>query len=319
MRALVLSGGSIKGAYEAGAILSIVEAGFCPDAVLGISTGALSAAFLVNALGAKTDRTPTNLQWVEAASEFVDFYRNRLSSPEMLVRPRSRIAIAWHILWKRFDGVLDTTPLRTLIRETLEEAALRRARVQLRVGAVNMGSGQIRYVGGDHPDIVEFTYASTAEPLLMPAVRIGGVDYYDGSIRDLAPVGNAINLGATEIVAVVCQPRTLDQQAFPKGHVVAMAKRLVDVVTNEIVVNDLRAVERVNQVVRAGDSMSMFGREYAPIQWRLVEPRSEIKMDIRHFTRADIERMIEQGRELGRRAMEGPWHTSAMLGKAAGP
>jgi len=56
MRALVLSGGSIKGAYEAGAILSIVEAGFYPDAVLGISTGALSAAFLVNAIGLKTPR-----------------------------------------------------------------------------------------------------------------------------------------------------------------------------------------------------------------------------------------------------------------------
>lgn len=319
MRALVLSGGSIKGAYEAGAILSIVEAGFCPDAVLGISTGALSAAFLVNALGAKTDQAPTNLHWVEAASEFVDFYRTRLSSPEMLVHPRSWIAIAWHILWHTFDGVFDTTPLHRLIRQTLSEGTLRRARVQLRVGAVDMGSGQIRYVGADHPDIVEFTYASTAEPLLMPAVRIGGADYYDGGIRDLAPVGNAINLGATEIVAVVCQPRVLDRQTFPRGHVVAMASRLVDVVTNEIVVNDLRAVERVNQVVRAGDSMNMFGREYAPIQWRLVEPTSEIRVDIRNFTRADIERMIEQGREMGRRAMEGPWHTSAKLGKTAGP
>lgn len=315
MRALVLSGGSIKGAYEAGAILSIVEAGFCPDALLGISTGALSASFLVNAIGAKTGGTPTTLEWVEAASEFVDFYRNRLSSPELLIREKSWLAILWSLLWNRFDGVLDTTPLHRLIRETLREDDLRRARVQLRVGAVNMGSGRIKYVDAAHPDIVAFVGASCAEPLVMPSVRIDGADYYDGGVRDLVPVGTAINLGATEIVAVVCQPRVLDRDVFPKGHVVAMANRLVDVVTNEIVVNDLRSVERVNQVVRAGDSMRVFGREYAPIQWRLVEPKTEIRVDIRNFTRTDIERMIDEGRELGRRAMEGDWHTGATLGK----
>lgn len=315
MRALVLSGGSIKGAYEAGAILSIVEAGFCPDAVLGISTGALSAAFLVNAIGLKTEQPPASLQWVEAASEFVDFYRTRLSSPERVIKQKSWLTIAWNLLWNRFDGVLDTTPLHRLIRETLKEDAMRRARVRLRVGAVDMGTGQITYVGAEHQDIVAFVGASCAEPLVMPSVEIGGADYYDGGIRDLAPVGTAINLGATEIVAVVCQPRVLDRVAFPKGHVVAMASRLVDVVTNEIVVNDLRSVERVNQVVRAGDSMRIFGREYAPIQWRLVEPKSEIRVDIRNFTRGDIERMLEQGREMGRRAMAGPWHSGATLKK----
>lgn len=315
MRALVLSGGSIKGAYEAGAILSVVEGGFCPDAILGISTGALSASFLVNAIGAKTDGVPTNLQWVEAASEFVDFYRNRLSSPELLIEERSWLTILWNLLWSQFDGVLDTAPLHRLIRGTLKEAWMRRARVQLRVGAVDMSSGRIKYVGADDLDIVEFVGASCAEPLVMPSVRIRGADYYDGGIRDLVPVGSAINLGATEIVAVVCQPRVLDREAFPKGRVVAMANRLVDVVTNEIVVNDLRSVERVNQVVRAGDSMRMFGREYLDVRWRLVEPRSEIKVDIRNFTRADIERMLEQGREMGRRAMEGPWHSGATLRK----
>lgn len=317
MRALVLSGGSIKGAYEAGAILSIVEAGFYPDAVLGISTGALSAAFLVNAIGLKTDRAPAPSHWGEAASEFVRFYRTRLSSPELVVKEKSWLAIAWSLLWNHFDGVLDMTPLHRLIRETLKEEALRRARVQLRVGAVDMGSGQIKYVGADHKDIEAFVRASCAEPLVMPSVRIAGADYYDGGLRDLVPIGTAINLGATEIVAVVCQPRVLDREVFPRGHAVAMANRLVDVVTHEIVVNDLRSVERVNQIVHAGDSLRLFGREYLPVKWRLVEPRTEIKVDIRSFTPKDIERMIELGREMGRRAMEGEWHSGTMLSRRA--
>lgn len=48
MRALVLSGGSIKGAFQAGAIAGLLDAGFRPDIVTGISVGALNGGFLVS-------------------------------------------------------------------------------------------------------------------------------------------------------------------------------------------------------------------------------------------------------------------------------
>lgn len=46
--ALVLSGGGIKGAYEAGVIRALAEAGIVPDVIVGVSAGALNGAFVTN-------------------------------------------------------------------------------------------------------------------------------------------------------------------------------------------------------------------------------------------------------------------------------
>lgn len=317
MRALVLSGGSIKGAYQAGAIHAVVAAGFHPDVVLGISTGALSAAFLVNAIGASPDGAATAERWRAAAESFVDFYAERVRGPRTLVRRKCWLRIGWDLLWNRYDGLLDTRPLRRLIGRELSVESLRRARVGLRVGAVNMGTGRIEYADAGAPDILDRVYASTATPILMPLVRVGGADYYDGGVRDVVPVGNAINLGAREIVCVVCQARTLAPAAFRRGHLVAMASRLMDIVTDELVRNDLRTVERINAELRARPGGA--GGRYAEVRWRLVEPDREIDVELERFTRADIARMIDLGEELGARAMAGGWHTGAMLGSAAAP
>ncbi len=42
-RALVLGGGAIKGAYQAGAIKVLLNKGFAPDHLYGISVGSLNA------------------------------------------------------------------------------------------------------------------------------------------------------------------------------------------------------------------------------------------------------------------------------------
>jgi NTE family protein len=45
-KALVLGGGALKGAFQAGAVMALLENGFRPDALYGISVGGLNAAFL---------------------------------------------------------------------------------------------------------------------------------------------------------------------------------------------------------------------------------------------------------------------------------
>ena len=48
---LVLAGGSVKGAFQAGVIKALFEKGYRPDAIYGVSAGSLNAAYLVNQLG----------------------------------------------------------------------------------------------------------------------------------------------------------------------------------------------------------------------------------------------------------------------------
>lgn len=59
MKALVLGGGSMKGAYQVGCIKAILENGFEPDMIYGISVGALNATFLVNESGKKNSGRKT--------------------------------------------------------------------------------------------------------------------------------------------------------------------------------------------------------------------------------------------------------------------
>src|SRR5262252_5279984 len=47
-RALILGGGSIKGAYQAGVIDTLFTNGFKPDYLYGISAGSINAAFLAD-------------------------------------------------------------------------------------------------------------------------------------------------------------------------------------------------------------------------------------------------------------------------------
>lgn len=77
--ALVLSGGGFKGAYEAGAIKALAEAGIVPDVVVGISAGSLNGAYVCN-LAASGEFTPQRLDeilihlWVNRATLEDMFY-----------------------------------------------------------------------------------------------------------------------------------------------------------------------------------------------------------------------------------------------------
>ncbi len=77
--ALVLSGGGFKGAYEAGAIKALAEAGIVPDVVVGISAGSLNGAYLSN-LVASGEFTPKRIDetlihlWINRATLEDMFY-----------------------------------------------------------------------------------------------------------------------------------------------------------------------------------------------------------------------------------------------------
>lgn len=77
--AFVLSGGGFKGAYEAGAIKALAEAGIVPDAVVGVSAGSLNGAYVAN-LVASGEFTPQRIEetmihlWIHRATLEDMFY-----------------------------------------------------------------------------------------------------------------------------------------------------------------------------------------------------------------------------------------------------
>lgn len=314
-RALVLSGGAIKGAYQAGAMQAVFRAGWFPDVIVGISTGALSAAFVVDHIGRETDALPTAEQWASAADALAQFYIERVTGPGAVAKERARLSLLWHVATHSgFDGFSDSAPLWSLITNTIQERNLQRvaSAVRLEVGAVNVVSGALDYQNANNnPGIVRHIYASTAMPLVMPLVYEGSIPYCDGGICAITPIGHAINLGADEVICIVCQTPELREGIFDPRNMVELTGRLVDIVSYGILKNDLKQVSLINKTIRkcGGAALTLGPKTYSPIRWKRIEPDGPLNYELTKFSTNDIRYMIDFGARTGRAIMQDPWQT----------
>lgn len=292
MRALVLSGGNIKGAYQAGIVSTLLQAGFVPEIATGISVGALNAGYLAGL--APAGSTP---DWPAIGRKVEGFWRQHVTSPASFVRKRGILSVLWNLFIKRWVGLLDTEPLVDVVRRELATADPRKTAIQLRVGAVNILSGDLVYQGGTEPKLVDYILASTAEPVAMPLQTIDGQPYYDGGLRDIAPLKQAIELGATQLVCALCQTVGVApvEPHFNRGDAFHLVSRVVAVVSNEILRNDIETFLEVNRQLLVDRTQPMVAdKRYIPIL--VIRPLAPIPFDVEHFTPADIARMIEQGK-----------------------
>ena len=85
--------------------------------------------------------------------------------------------------------------------------------------------------------------ASAAIPGAFRAYRIGEETYVDGGVRETVPVRAAVQLGATEVVAIVCStlnlPKTGDKSR--QNFFVTLFSSLSDITLKEVVEDDLAA------------------------------------------------------------------------------
>ena len=200
---LVLAGGSVKGAYQAGVIRAVFEAGFRPDAIYGISAGSMNASFLVNDFGRSFLENDGNLNHNQTAHDLCDFWMNNIQTPDSLALRRGTYDLGMSAIRRNFEGLLDTTPLREILHNNIQIRNLNASPIGLKVAAVDIINGSIVYADPTNEHFLDYIMASSAIPILMPVVNIGGLKkmaYLDGGLRDVAPVKKAIKDGATEII-----------------------------------------------------------------------------------------------------------------------
>jgi len=300
---LVLAGGSVKGAFQAGVIKALAEKGFQPEVIYGISAGSLNAAFLVNALGQqKLDGQIISFQ--QAADDLWDFWETRITNPACLSKPLSMFELGWTALTKKFRGLVSTDPLRELIQEVLSLRNLQASPVGLHIGAVNIMEGRIHYVDPSNPDFMDYLMASSAVPILMPVVKIRGEErrsYLDGGLRDVTPVRRALDDGGKHIVCISCHPEAIEGGFFDSGDLLALVDRVMDIAVNEILNADLRETLLINNALPADGTVVMEGpyRGFQRVNLESIRPIQPINIDIQRFTKLDIRRMLEVGYEVG--------------------
>ena len=203
MLAFVLGGGGSRGALQVGALQALLEAGIVPELVLGTSAGALNAAFFAadpTFAGVEKLRTV----WLQ------------LSEKELF--PGNSGSAMWSLLRGR-PSLFDNSSMHALLLHHLPATRFGDLTLPCYAIAVDVDSGET-VAFGDHEDdlLVDGLMSSAALTPVHPPWKVGDRRYVDGTFGASLPVRQAIERGATRIVALQLstpgQPREKVQSAL---------------------------------------------------------------------------------------------------------
>jgi len=277
MKALVLSGGGSKGAFQLGAIkrLMLVENNSY-DIFCGTSVGALNASFLSQF----SDR-----ERLDGLSQLLDIWTNLKQSDVYSGWPILGIAIGF---FKK--GLYNASALKKFIRKHVS-IGWGTSRKKLRVSTVNLNTGNLKVFTEADSNILDGIYASAAYPVMFEPIELDGQWHTDGGLRDLSPLKQAIRAGATEIHIVNCEGEYTGEQSINSAKSLDILIRSASIMTNEILLNDLSIMHEINCQVVAGQNT-----EKRFIKFKLISPLPDTPLsNPLKFNRKEIVKMIEAG------------------------
>lgn len=302
--AFVLSGGSVRGAFQVGVIQALIERGVTPDYIVGTSVGALNGALLCYYAG-ESFRQNGTVDWNEVSAKMGLFWTMKVTKPEALAIKRRGVSVVWQSVRKRFKGLTDATPLRRLIDTTFQDASnFLESPVNLEVCTVNFTSGQNEFVSNLEMDFNDFLKASSAIPIAMQEVMIGGAAYFDGGLREVKPIGQALQQnGIQRIVAISCYPKDLSSRADKTtGNLMELVERLMDIILSEIMLNDMKRAKEINMYLSSlGEGLppaNLVGKRNVDIHHIL--PQRGLNVSLSDFNSEDISNMIRHGYNYGK-------------------
>jgi NTE family protein len=224
---LVLPGGGARAAYQVGALRAIARVLRRPAAhpfpvICGTSAGAINTAVL-GANGESFRRGVARLvRWWRAIG-VTDVYRADLATLTHHGLQLLASLGGGGLGPERATSLLDNAPLRRLLLAGIDTAAIR-ANIDagnlhaVAINATSYGSGHAVTFYDAAPQLtpwhrvrrrgercrldIDHVMASSAIPLVFPAVRIGDDYYMDGSVRQIAPLAPALHLGASRVVTI---------------------------------------------------------------------------------------------------------------------
>jgi NTE family protein len=284
-RALVLSGGGAKGSWQVGACEHlIVERGYWFDVIAGVSAGAVNGTALAQA-----------------------------HDPDELVADFERLRSVWFgmrgshdIYRRRWLGALGTVlarraslyhaaPLRRILEQHIDPSRVATSPIRLRVGYVDLLSGEYRTAGNDHPAIRDAVLASCALPLIFPPVPLGNGHELavDGGLRRVTPLADA----ASALAESPPSDDAPDEVWVLMPHVIAP--------TSEPPVQDwlsvaLRSISVMTRPAFPEDAHS------ARVKLRVLHPREELRGPSLDFTPAKIRAWYDDGLRTAREAEPDP-------------
>lgn len=276
MRALVLSGGSAKGAYSAGCIKYIMgELKINYDIFLGISSGGINCGYLAQF---------PNGQEELAANTLVDLWSKLHISH---IYKRWKFFGKLSAIWKQ--SFYDSTPLLDMIKKNISLEKIRASGKKVGIGTVSISSGKYHTFTQDDDDFIEGVVAGASFPVVFSPVSLRGQLWTDGGIKAISPLHSAIDMGATQIDLIVTSPETRIKKFIEKPSILDIFTRVLDLATDKISSNDIEKLLMHNKLAEAGLTDKKI------IKLNIIRPTHNLTEDLLDFSSTKIKEMLGKG------------------------
>lgn len=191
MRVMILGGGGTLGAFSAGALEVLDEAGWSADAMIGSSAGSINLLRAYAGGPAAAGAFWTSLHWAR---------------------------LLWEGALTPTLGILDENRFYARVEEGVDFEALLRDRRAVGFLVVDLRTGSVTIRGNrtvsSADDLRKIARASYSLPPLFPPVILRDEVLSDGGLLHNAPLDAAIDLGASEIV-YLCNVHVVPASGFP--------------------------------------------------------------------------------------------------------
>lgn len=275
MRALILSGGASKGAFQIGILSYLLDVENIDYEIYGgTSVGSLNAAIL--ATGPLVETLPKAEKiWLEDIKSSHSVWTHHLwnyilagialiiffvlcAFVSFIIDGSKLLTVAFIFLailslyvpyysLKNIKSLYKTDPLRSILKNNIDLNKLKNSGKKLRVGAISYKTGTYHYGTEKDENIIDWVLASSAFPVFFPMVEINGEHFVDGGVLSVDLFYTLQKLGATSIDIILTSPMNLS--LFEKFGLPNQFERTLDLLSVENLSNDI-ALCKLNNNVR---------------------------------------------------------------------
>ena len=204
---LVLEGGGVKGAYELGALIALIEKGYTFHSITGTSIGALNGAVMASQGIEKLAG-----YWEEAKycpvfdfdDETVARFRQKDFDLDLIVATGKKLLSAREIIKNSYEHTLN------FVYNRLSEEEIRSSDIDFGCVTYNI-SDMVPFeaMKKDIPEgkLIDYIVASACFPIFPPK-QIDGKKFIDGGVYDNMPINLLARTGCKEMIVVRTNPET---------------------------------------------------------------------------------------------------------------
>lgn len=295
--ALVISGGGSKGAFAVGAVEVLRERGITFDMIVGTSTGALIAPLVA----------------VDDIDELVKQYTT--------IKTRDIIRKNWRHFF--YDGYYHTRPLEKRIRRIMDgsryEKLMNSKSPLILLCAVSLQTRKVMYFGqrAEFDDVISWEtfdkfvgamIGSMSQPTIMTVPVMGGHQLVDGGVREIAPISIAARAGIRKIYVVINSPEKPSASNKFYSNALQIGMRTLDLMTDEIVLNDVRMAEMCNEaLITSTDASKVIASKFVDkhlIEIVIIRPKNSLPSDGLSFDPKTMQIMREMGKKEAREKLD---------------